>query len=300
MRHRQWLLITVLLLTFCRAAHGQTPTSNSETPTTPPVGLLRNNDVLRMVGDGVKSEVITSKILTSHCNFDLFPPVLRDLKRRGVPDIVLMAMKLAPNGPASANTISETSPAPRRVRIPTDTAVEVEAAYPVSSANVHKGDLLTFQVTRQVFVNNVLVIDREAVAKARVVSARPAGRWGRAGMLAWAMEYVVAVDGTRLPLQISGRIKGNSRSFAVAGGVVATGALIFPYTSPVGLIWGLKKGDEAILRGSKPFVAVVSAEREVTSLAPQRNRLIFHDMDTVKASITPSAPAQLERLAVRH
>ncbi|SRR6266851_5733475 len=300
MKHTQWLLITVLLLTFCRAAYGQTPTSNSETPTTPPVSLLRNNDVLRMVEDGVKSGVIMTKILTSPCNFDLFPPVVRDLKRRGVPDTVLMAMKMAPNGPAAAYALSETSPATRRVRIPTDTAVEVEAAYPVSSANVHKGDLLTFQVTRQVFVNGMLIIDREAVAKARVVSVRPAGRWGRAGMLAWAMEYVVAVDGTRLPLQISGRIKGSSRSFAIAGGAVATSALIFPYTSPVGLIWGLKKGDEAILRGSKPFVAVVSAEREVISLSPQRNRLIFHNMDTVKASITPSAPAQLERLAVRH
>jgi len=295
MKSKQWSLIGIFLLTACTSAYGQMQTS-------PPtdVKLLTNNDVLRMVGDGVKSGVIMSKILTSTCNFDLFPPVLRDLKRRGVPDTVLMAMKMAPNGPAAAYALSETSPATRRVRIPKDTAVEVEAAYPVSSANVHKGDLLTFQVTRQVFVNGVLVIDREAIAKASVVSVRPAGRWGRAGMLAWAMEYVIAVDGTRLPIQISGRIKGNSRSFAIAGGAIATGALIFPYTSPVGLIWGLKKGDEAILRGSKPFVAVVSAEREVISLSPQRNRLIFHNMDTVKASITPSAPAQLERLAVRH
>src|SRR6266851_5864131 len=119
MKHTQWLLITVLLLTFCRAAYGQTPTSNSETPTTPPVSLLRNNDVLRMVEDGVKSGVIMTKILTSPCNFDLFPPVVRDLKRRGVPDTVLMAMKMAPSGPPALGEADSKTKAPSApVQIP--------------------------------------------------------------------------------------------------------------------------------------------------------------------------------------
>ena len=119
-------------------------------------------------------------------------------------------------------------------------------------------------------------------------------------MLAWEMEYVVAVDGTRIPIQVSGESKGNNRSFAVAGGAIATGALIFPYTSPVGLIWGLKKGDEAVLRGSRSFKAVVRTNSDVGGIPPRQNRVIFHNMDTVKASSTPSAPAQLERLQVRH
>src|SRR5258707_14629063 len=102
MTNKQWSLTAVLLLTVWTAGYGQSQTSlPPETETSPEtdVKLLINNDVLRMVGDGIKSSVIISKILTSRCNFDLFPPVLRDLRRRGVPDTVFSAMKLAPNGP---------------------------------------------------------------------------------------------------------------------------------------------------------------------------------------------------------
>jgi hypothetical protein len=301
MNNRQGLLIAVLLVTSCTATFAQTQSADPESNEVTAVRYLRNADVLRLVQQGEKSGDIIAKILTSHCNFDVFPPVLRDLKRRGVPDTVLLAMKMAPSGPPALRP-SDTGirSLTTSVKIPAGTAVEVEAAYPISSAKVQKGDLLTFKVTRPVFINGVLVIAREAVAKARVVSNKPAGRWGRAGVLAWAMEYVVAVDGTRLPLEVSGRVKGNNRSAVVAGGALATGALVFPYTSPVGLIWGLKKGDEAILRGSKPFAAVISTDQEVAGLPAAKNKLILHDMDTVKAAIAPPPDTPLVRLGIRH
>ena len=295
MRHKHWLLIAVLLLTVCIAAYGQAQTSTPDE-----VNLLRNSDVVRLVEDGVKPGQIIATILTSHCNFDVFPPVLRELKRRGVPQLVLMAMKQAPNGPPLLDVGSKSKAVTARVRIPEGTVVEVETSRPISSANVSVGSAITFLVARRVFIDNVLVLDWGAVARARVVKVRRAAAWGRAGMLAWEMEYVVAVDGTRIPIQVSGESKGNNRSFAVAGGAIATGALIFPYTSPVGLIWGLKKGDEAVLRGSRSFKAVVRTNSDVGGIPPRQNRVIFHNMDTVKASSTPSAPAQLERLQVRH
>ncbi len=288
MRINHLLLITILLLTNFVWAAAQT-----EGPPPLPIKYLNNNDVIRMVHDSVKPGDIISRILTSHCRFDIFPPVLQDLRRRGVPTTVLMAMKAAPSGPPAAYARSETTLTSAQVQIPSGTVVEVEAAFPVSSANVHKGDIIIFQVTRKVLVNDVLVVDREAIAKARVVGIRPAGRWGRAGMLAWRMEYVVAVDGSRIPIEVSGRIRGNNRSAAIAGGAVATGALIFPYTSPVGLIWGLKKGEEAILRGSKPFLAVVSTASEVAGIPP-KNRRFYHDVGTVKASTAPPTPAQFD------
>src|ERR1044072_7511189 len=63
------------------------------------LGMLHNSDVLKMATDGMKSNDIITRILTSRCNFDVFPPVLRDLSRRGVPDAVILTMKMAPNGP---------------------------------------------------------------------------------------------------------------------------------------------------------------------------------------------------------
>jgi hypothetical protein len=64
--------------------------------------VLENRHVLIMVAGRVAPEVILEKIRTSPCNFDTFPPVLAELKSRGVPDSVLLAMVRAPNGPSGA------------------------------------------------------------------------------------------------------------------------------------------------------------------------------------------------------
>lgn len=71
-----------------------------ETDITP----LSNKDVLVMVQQHVAVEAIIKAIQSSPCTFDTFPPVLKDMKRRGVPDSVLQAMIQAPYGPASSQT----------------------------------------------------------------------------------------------------------------------------------------------------------------------------------------------------
>ena len=293
MRTRHWLGITFLflLLTNCSVALGQT-----QKPALTQVRALTNNDVLRMVERGEKPTQIIARILTSHCNFDVFPPVLSDLKRRGVPDTILVAMKTAPYGPpALADVDSKISQLAAVAQIPVGTAIELETARAVSSDNAPVGSPITFLATRRVFVDNTLVIERGAVAMARVVKVRRARGWGRAGMLAWELQYVVGVDGTRIPIQLTGQQKGKNRSAAIAGGALATGALIFPYSSPVALIWGLKKGDEAVLRGSKVVSAVVSGNTEIAGFQPRPGGTVFHDMETVKASTAPPTSTTFDR-----
>jgi hypothetical protein len=253
-----------------------------------------------MVNDGMKSGDIIARVLTSRCNFDIFPPVLRDLRRRGVPDTVLMAMKIAPSGPpaiqtADVNTVSLTTPA----RIPAGTLIEVESAKAVSSGIVSPGTAVSFLVSKRIFVNNVLIVERGALAQGRITSVKKAAMLGRAGMLAWAMEYVVAVDGTKVPVRVVGKQSGTNRSAAIAGGAAATAALVFPYTSPVALIWGLKKGDEAVLRGSRHFNAIVATETEIAGIQPRPGGAIYHDMDTVKASAAPPTNTQFEKGSFR-
>jgi hypothetical protein len=62
---------------------------------------LSNKDVLSMVQSHLSQEAIINTIKASPCTFDTFPPVLRDMKRRGVPDAVLQAMVEAPYGPSA-------------------------------------------------------------------------------------------------------------------------------------------------------------------------------------------------------
>ncbi|HET6852553.1 MAG TPA: hypothetical protein VFH46_09515 [Pyrinomonadaceae bacterium] len=286
MRKTRWLLGTALVM-LCITAHAQTEVSPQ---------LLRNNDVLRMVEDKIQPEIIISKILTSPCNFDVFPPVLRDLRRRGVPEKVLMVMKVVPNGPPGlADVDSKPAPPVPRVQIPAGTLIEVETSTATSSAKAVAGNSITFLVTRRVFVGDVLVIERGAVARARVVKAKSARAWGRAGMLAWEMEYVVAVDGTQIPIALNGKQSGANRTAVVASTALATGALIFPYTSPVALIWGLKKGDEAVLRGSRVFAASVKTGTEIAGIQPRPGGVVYRDRNTVKASAAPPTKTNFEQ-----
>ena len=64
--------------------------------------IIENKHVLMMVAAKIDPEVILAKIRASPCNFDTFPPVLAELKSKGVPDSVLLAMVRAPHGPSGA------------------------------------------------------------------------------------------------------------------------------------------------------------------------------------------------------
>lgn len=293
MRTKLWLEITFVFLVF---ASWSVALAQDQTPDPTQIRFLTNNDVLRMLEEGIKPGPLIVKILTSHCNFDVFPPVLRDLKRRGVPDTVLVAMKAAPNGPPIlADVDAKVSQLSARAQIPAGTTIELETARAVSSDNAPVGSPIAFMATKRVFVNNILVVERGALARARVVKSQRARGWGRPGMLAWELEYVVGVDGTHIPVQLVGQQSGKSRSAAIAGGALATGALIFPYSSPVALIWGLKKGEEAVLRGSRVFSSLVRDKIEVTGFQPRPGGTILHDMETVKASAAPPTKTNFEQ-----
>lgn len=62
------------------------------------VVTLQNADILTMVRAKLPPTLIIEKINTSSCRFDTFPSVLAELKYKGVPDEVLMAMVHAPHG----------------------------------------------------------------------------------------------------------------------------------------------------------------------------------------------------------
>lgn len=64
--------------------------------------IIENKHILTMVAARIAPEVILAKIRTSPCNFDTFPPVLAELKSKGVPDSILLAMVRAPHGPSGA------------------------------------------------------------------------------------------------------------------------------------------------------------------------------------------------------
>jgi hypothetical protein len=299
MRWKHWsTIVLVLLLTTSTGAFGQTSKTQPRF-----ARILTNRDVLLMIHKGMRSDLIIATMLTSSCNFDVFPPVLDDLKRRGVPENVLQVMSVVPNGPPNLPEAGDSTAnvAVKTVKLPQGAAVIVETLYPVSSADFRVNSTIAFSVARPVFVDDALIIPRGTIARAKVVRAKKASSFGRGGALTFEMERIIAIDGTKIPVLLTGAAEGGNRTGIMAAGAAATTALIFPYTAPAALVWGFKKGDDAVVRGSKQFAAVIKNEIEVVGLVPDRGRVIYHYAESLKAKEnSTSTPTQFPRLPVRN
>jgi hypothetical protein len=248
--------------------------------------LLGNADVLVMVKAARAPDAIIARIKSSACNFETTPDALAKLKADGVPDDVIRAMLNAPAatttttapGAASAPAVAASvvaapvvaaPPAQAlRLKLPQGTPLDVEMAYTLNSQEVRAGELISFRVVNPVLVDGVVVIDVGATASARVVKASRGGHFGRAGRIAWTMQDVTAVDGTRIPLASTGRIVGDSKGAKVATQMILTGALL-PLIAPVALLHGFKRGENATIPAGKRFEVSVSSDATVVVRPPR-------------------------------
>lgn len=247
---------------------------------------LTNGDIVTMVNAKLPPALIIEKINTSSCAFDTFPSVLAELKYRGVPDEVLMAMVKAPRGVRSKPTVRESdgrggptigvnaqqveanaaSSVLTEITVPEGTPLEVESTFNVSSGEVQEGSAVSFTVVHPVKINGVTVISAGARATARVTKAKKGGSWGRAGTLAWEMKDVVAVDGSKVPLEFAKRTKGDSKGGTVATAVIVTGVLFWP-AAP---FWGFKKGKDAKVPAGSRFEVAVHGNAVVKVRTPSQ------------------------------
>ena len=159
----------------------------------------------------------------------------------------------------------------RKVKVPAGTPLEIEAIHTVRSVNVRPNDYLSFRVLVPIRIDDVTVIEKDALVTGRVVKAKRGGRWGKAGKLSWIMIDVVAVDLSRVPVQISkdlpdnrNSIRGISHGGEVAARAIVLGAL-FPPAAAIGVIGGaFKRGGDAVLPEGKRFVIYVQKDTDVT------------------------------------
>lgn len=193
----------------------------------------------------------------------------------------LVHAQTAPQEPGATKVIQESerstgasiAPAPdkRKVKIPAGTPLEIEAVHTVRSVNVRPNDYLSFRVLVPIRIDDVTVIEKDALVTGRVVKAKRGGRWGKAGKLSWIMVDVVAVDLSRVPVQIStdspdnrNHIRGISHAGEVTARAIVLGALV-PPAAPIGVIAGaFKRGGDAVLPEGKRFVIYVQKDTDVT------------------------------------
>ena len=175
---------------------------------------------------------------------------------------------IQPSGSAVAISVPAQPPL-RELKLPAGTSIDIEATYTVSSIDFRPGDYLSFRVLVPVMIDGITLIDKGSLVTGRVVEARRGGHWGKAGRLSWTIQDVVAMDGTRVPLQAqkdlpTGRngIKGTSHGGEVATKTVLMGVLLAPVfpIAPLALMSGFKRGEDAVLPQGKRFVVFVQSE----------------------------------------
>ncbi len=239
------LALNLAALTFA-APKSQEPTQNTAATT----AELTNKDVLDMLKAGLATEIIVAKIKSSPTKFDTSTATLAELKEAKVPDAVIMAM-VQPTAPTSA---VETE-----VTIPDGTEIEIQLKNTLSGQEAKIGNIVDFEIVRDVEVKGVTVFARDSSARARITTAKKSGRWGKAGKLEWAMQDVQAIDGNRIPARFTKRELGDSKGGTVAVAAVATGVLLGPF----GLLWGLKKGRPAVIPAGNRYIVFVHGDTKV-------------------------------------
>ncbi len=193
------------------------------------------------------------------------------------------ANSVQPSPPGVAVTTTS-EPQVREVKIPAGTAIDIEAIDIVSSMDAKAGDLISFRVLIPVKVDDAIVIGNNALVTARVVKAKRAGHWGKAGKLAWTMQDVVAVDLTRVSLTANpdypgGRqgVTGQSHGAEVATKTAVMAGLLAPTIvfAPLALMQGFKRGEQAVIPEGKRFVVYV--QKETIVRLPVENKTIRID-----------------------
>ena len=180
--------------------------------------------------------------------------------------------------------VSSLEPAFTELKIPAGTPIDIQTSDIISSLDTKAGDLISFRVLVPVKVNDTIVIGNNALVTARIVKAKRAGHWGKAGKLAWTMQDVVAVDLTRVSLTANpdfpgGQqgVTGQSHGAEVATKTAVMGALLAPtiVLAPLALMQGFKRGEQAVIPEGRRFVVYV--QKDTIVRVPTETRTIRID-----------------------
>lgn len=137
--------------------------------------------------------------------------------------------------------------------IPAGTMFPVRLLTRLSSANARVGDVFGVEVLQDVIVDEAVVIPVGAFGQGRVAEVEAAKGWGKGGTLRISLDYVLAVDGQRVPVEANERTAGRDQEVFSAGTVAG---VIF-----LGPLWlfapATAKGKNVVLPADTQFYVMV-------------------------------------------
>lgn len=148
----------------------------------------------------------------------------------------------------------------QKVKLEEGTQVRLKLMEPVNSGTAQAGQVISFEVLDDVRVGEQLVIAEGAAAWGTIVEAEAGRRMGRAGKLAFRLDYVKAVDGSKVPLRATSVSQGKGKGVATGIAVGASAVLFWP-AAPFFL---LMKGKSSEVPRGYHVAAFVDGDRLVT------------------------------------
>lgn len=132
------------------------------------------------------------------------------------------------------------------IKLEEGTQIRLKLSQDISSATSQVGQTITFEVLDAVKVDNTVVITEGAQALGTIIEAQPKKSLGRGGKLNFRLEYVKAIDGTKIPIRANSVNQGNGKGVAT-GVAVGVSALVFFPAAPAFLL--IKGKDITVPRG---------------------------------------------------
>ena len=139
-----------------------------------------------------------------------------------------------------------------------DTLVKIKLTNAIDTKTTRAGDVVHFQASEDVYLNDLLIIAKGAPGKGKVTKVEQAKNFGRDAKLEIDFESIQALDGTTISMFLGKKAEEETKSAAKAAGATFVGLVAL---GPVGIIGGaFVHGEEAkIPAGALMFIQTKEA-----------------------------------------
>lgn len=144
------------------------------------------------------------------------------------------------------------------INIPYGTKLELQMAENITTKSISQGDMFQAYLTKDIYVNNKLILPTKTVFRGRVSSMQPSKSLSRPASLSLTLDHLVTKYGSQLPinsgiasnfdyiLKTDGTLTTNGNYFTATGTDLKKSGQILPKT----VKWGASAGDD-LFKGAK-------------------------------------------------
>ena len=161
----------------------------------------------------------------------------------------------------------EGKPVTEEVTIPSGTLIPIRFQSTISSKDAMPGDTFTYQVVKNMFIGNKLLIPMNSKGIGEITEAKKAKILAQPGKLELIFSPIMALDGTSIELIMGEKAEKENKRLYVAVGTGILGFLVL--SNPIGLAFGaLIPGKDVKIDEGTEMVLQIKEDSKVLALIP--------------------------------